>query len=294
MPVVPTDITLTSLKVVVPPDAVTGPVTVTNGGQSSTSTVNFRVAPKIATVLPGTAVGGSEDLVTVTGTNLVAQTGTQTVKVGTTTVPPGLIQSNTPTELVFKVPLGAVTAKVTVTTVDGTATSPGNLTVTQPPRATSFSPNPAPVGTFLTITGTNLLGVTEVAFTGGVTAVPIGLPTATSLKVTVPEGAVTGPVTVTNGTGATASAAIFKLLPKITGFTPPVAPLDSAVVVNGTNLQTGGVDPVVKVGTVAAVVVASSPTEVTFTVPALAVTGKITITTADGTATTATALTVLP
>jgi hypothetical protein len=33
---------------------------------------------------------------------------------------------------------------------------------------------------------------------------------------------------------------------------------------------------------------------VTFTVPALAVTGKITITTADGTATTATALTVMP
>ena len=292
--VVPTDITLTSLKVVVPPDAVTGPVTVTNGSQSSTSTVNFRVAPKIATVLPGTAVGGSEDLVTVTGTNLVAQTGTQTVKVGTTTVPPGLIQSNTPIELVFKVPLGAVTAKVSVTTVDGTALSALNLTVQQPPRAAAFSPNPAPVGTLLTITGTNLLGVTEVAFTGGVTAVPIGIPTATSLKVTVPDGAVTGPVTVTNGIGATTSTAIFKLLPKITGFTPPVAPLDSAVVVNGTNLQTGGVDPVVKVGTVAAVVVASSPTEVTFTVPALAVTGKITITTADGTATTATALTVLP
>jgi hypothetical protein len=286
--------TTTSLKVTVPPDAVTGPVTVTDGSMSSTSTVNFRVAPKIATVLPGTAVGGSEDLVTVTGTNLVAQTGAQTVKVGTTTVPPGLIQSNTPTELVFKVPLGAVTAKVSVTTVDGTALSALNLTVQQPPRATAFSPNPAPVGTLLTITGTNLLGTTEVAFTGGVTALPIGIPTATSLKVQVPDGAVTGPVTVTNGIGFTTSTAIFKLLPKITGFTPPVAPLDSAVVVSGTNLKTGGVDPVVKVGTVAAVVVASSPTEVTFTVPALAVTGKITITTADGTATTATALTVLP
>ena len=115
----------------------TGPVTVTDGSLSSTSTVNFRVAPKIATVLPGTAVGGSEDLVTVTGTNLVAQTGTQTVKVGTHDRAAGsLIQTNTPTELVFKVPLGAVTAKISVTTVDGTATSPGNLTVTQPPRAT--------------------------------------------------------------------------------------------------------------------------------------------------------------
>ena len=272
----------------------TGPVTVTDGSLSSTSTVNFRVAPKIATVLPGTAVGGSEDLVTVTGTNLVAQTGTQTVKVGTTTVPGSLIQTNTPTELVFKVPLGAVTAKISVTTVDGTATSPGNLTVTQPPRATVFSPNPAPVGTTLTITGTNLLGVTEVAFTGGVTALPIGIPTATSLKVQVPAGAATGPVTVTNVIGSTASTVIFKLLPKITSFTPSVAELDSQVVVSGTNLKTGIADPVVKVGAVVAVVVASSPTEVTFTVPALAIAGKITITTADGTATSATELTVLP
>ena len=277
--------TATSLKVQVPEGAVTGPVIVTDGSLSSTSTVNFRVAPKIATVLPGTAVGGSEDLVTVTGTNLVAQTGTQTVKVGTTTVPGSLIQTNTPTELVFKVPLGAVTAKISVTTVDGTATSPGNLTVTQPPRATGFSPNPAPVGTTLTITGTNLLNVTEVAFTGGVTAVPIGIPTATLLKVQVPDGAATGPVTVTNAIGSTTSAAIFKLLPKITSFTPPVAELDSPVVVSGTNLKTGIADPIVKIGAVAAVIVASSPTEVTFTVPALAIAGKISITTADGTAT---------
>ena len=225
--------TATSLKVQVPDGAVTGPVTVTDGSLSSTSTVNFRVAPKIATVLPGTAVGGSEDLVTVTGTNLVAQTGTQTVKVGTTTVPGSLIQTNTPTELVFKVPLGAVTAKISVTTVDGTATSPGNLTVTQPPRATGFTPNPAPAGTTLTIAGTNLLGVTEVAFTGGVTALPIGIPTATSLKVQVPDGAATGPVTVTNVIGSTTSTAILKLLPKITSFTPSVAELDSPVVVAG-------------------------------------------------------------
>jgi hypothetical protein len=50
----------------------------------------------------------------------------------------------------------------------------------------------------------------------------------------------------------------------------------------------------VKVGTVVAVVVASSPTEVTLTVPLLAVAGKITITTASGTATPATSLTAMP
>ncbi len=43
-----------------------------------------------------------------------------------------------------------------------------------------------------------------------------------------------------------------------------------------------------------AVVVASSPTEVTLTVPLLAVTGKISITTANGGATPATSLTAMP
>jgi hypothetical protein len=32
-----------------------------------------------------------------------------------------------------------------------------------------------------------------------------------------------------------------------TGFTPPIASLDSPVVVSGTNLKTGSADPVVKV-----------------------------------------------
>jgi hypothetical protein len=74
----------------------------------------------------------------------------------------------------------------------------------------------------------------------------------------------------------------------------PVASLESPVVVSGTNLKTGSGDPLVKVGTVTAVVVASSPTEVTFTVPLLTVTAKISITTADGAVTTATSLTVMP
>jgi sugar phosphate permease len=117
--------------------------------------------------------------------------------------------------------------------------------------------------------------------------------TPTSLRAVVPVGAVTGRVSIANSIGTTTSAASFKVLPRITEWTPQ-AELGSTVVVNGTNLKTGGATPIVKVGTVAAVVVDSSPTEVTFTVPALAVTGNITITTADGTATSPTALTVLP
>jgi hypothetical protein len=51
---------------------------------------------------------------------------------------------------------------------------------------------------------------------------------------------------------------------------------------------------VVKVGAIAAAVVASSPTEVSFTVPLLAVSATVSITTADGTATSVATLTVTP
>ena len=89
-----------------------------------------------------------------------------------------------------------------------------------------------------------------------------------------------------NGTATTPTA--FKLLPKITGFTPPMAALESTVVVSGTNLKTGSTDPVVKVGTTTA------RWSHRLRLPLLAVTAKISITTADGTVTSVAVVTVTP
>jgi len=293
MTAVPTGVTATSLHAVVPAGALTGPVSITNGIGTGVSAAIYKVAPKITSFAPSSVVAGTTTEILVNGINLRAATGEPVVKVGTFTIPPGSIVSSTPTELRFRVPIGAVTGKISVTTVDGTSVSATALTVMQPPRATAFTPATGPVGTALTITGTNLTGATLVTFTGGVTVAPTAV-TATSLRAVVPAGALTGPVSITNGIGTGVSAAVFKMLPKITGFTPATASLGSAVIVSGTNLKTGPGHPVVKVGTVVADVVASSTTEVTFTVPPLAVSGTISITTADGTATRSTALTVIP
>ena len=208
-------------------------------------------------------------------------------------MPAGLIVSSTLTELDFRVPLGAVTGKISITTVDGTAVSATNLTVLQPPRATAFMPAAAPVGATVVSTGTNLTGATGVTFTGPMTVTPTAV-TATSLRAVVPPGALTGTVSITNAIGTAPSAVTFKVLPKITSFTPAVGELEGVVTVSGTNLKTGSGDPIVKVGTVLVAVVSSSPTEVQFTIPPLAVTGTISITTADGTAVSATALVVTP
>jgi hypothetical protein len=285
-------VTATSLQVVVPPGALTGPVSITNAIGTAASVASFKVPPAIAAFTPPSAVGGSATIVEVTGTNLRAATGEPVVKVGAFTVPPGSIVSSTPALLRFRVPLGAVTGKIGVTTLDGAALSATALTVVQPPRPTAFAPAVGVPGTSVKITGTNLTGATLVTFSGGAPAVPTAV-TATSLQVVVPAAAATGPVSITNAIGTGASAVVFKVLPKITSFTPAVASLGSSVVVTGTNLKAGA-DPVVKVGAVEAAVVASSPTTVTFTVPALAVTGTISITTADGTAVSAAPLTVTP
>src|SRR4029453_8930524 len=114
------------------------------------------------------------------------------VKIGAFVVPPASISSSG-TQLLFPVPLGAVTGKIMVTTVDGAAASATALTVVQPPRATTFAPASAMVGTDIAVTGTNMALATLVTFTGGATAV-----SATSLHVVIPVGALTGPVSVTN------------------------------------------------------------------------------------------------
>jgi hypothetical protein len=145
----------------------------------------------------------------------------------------------------------------------------------------------------MTITGVNLVGVTEVTFTGPVSVTPTAV-SATSLKAVVPAGALSGPISVRNSAGTASSPASFKLLPRILGFSPGQAARGNAVVVTGSNLKVGGADPVVKVGTFAATVLASSPTEVSFTIPSSAVTARISVATADGVATSATTLAVTP
>jgi len=202
----------TSLKVVVPAGAQTGKISVTTPAGVGVSTLIFKVMPKITSFTPSSVVAQSDTVVVVTGTNLRAATGDPTVKIGAFTIPPASIVSSTQTELKFKVPLGAKTGKISVKTIDGTAVSATNLKVDQPPLATAFVPSKAKVGATITVKGTNLTGATIVTFTGGASATPTAVK-ASSLKVVVPVGALTGSVSITNPVGTGTSKAVFTVLP---------------------------------------------------------------------------------
>jgi len=67
------------------------------------------------------------------------------------------------------------------------------------PTISSFSPMNGPVGTPVTITGTNFTGATSVAFNG--TAAAFTINSSTQISTTVPAGATTGKISVTKSSG---------------------------------------------------------------------------------------------
>jgi uncharacterized repeat protein (TIGR03803 family) len=143
-------------------------------------------------------------------------------------------------------------------------------------------------GAKIGILGQGFSSSSVVAF-GDTQATTIKLTGTTFITATVPAGALTGSVTVTTGTTTLTSPQTFKVTPTISSFAPPDDPVGTPVTITGTGLeQTTKVTFDGKSATFTVI----SDTEVTADVPADAVTGKITVTTKGGSATSATSFTV--
>src|SRR5207245_526827 len=102
-----------------------------------------------------------------------------------------------------------------------TATSSAvSVTVVRAPTITSFTPTSGPVGTNVTISGTNFTGATVVTF-NGVRADPFTVTSATAIQDTVPTGATTGTLSVTTPGGTATSASAFTVTNSVPDTTPP-------------------------------------------------------------------------
>lgn len=165
-------------------------------------------APTIASFTPASGPVGTS--VTITGTNFAATASDNTVTFNGTAAS---VTLSSPTSLRATVPTGATSGKITITVANQTATSSADFTVTPAapaspaPAITGFTPASGPVGTSVTITGTNFSTTpaqNSVAFNG--TAAVVTAATATSITTTVPTGATTGKISVTVGTLAATSA----------------------------------------------------------------------------------------
>jgi uncharacterized repeat protein (TIGR03803 family) len=124
---------------------------------------------------------------------------------------------------------------------------------------------------------------------GGTAATKIAVTGSTFIQAAVPAGALTGPVSVTTGSKTLTSLKTFKVLPKVISFIPPSGSVGTQVTITGTGFtQTTGVK---FNGTVSTFTV-NSDTQITATVPTGATTGKITVTTKGGSASSSTSFTV--
>ncbi len=153
----------------------------------------------------------------------------------------------------------------------------------------NFSPGSGNIGTSVTIRGVGFSTISaqnQVKF-NGVSAI-VSASTLTELTVTVPIGATTGKIQVTNLTGTALSSANFNVLqgsPTITSFTPNLGNAGNTVSVNGRGFSNIADENLVKFNRTNSLVSDSTINSLETTVPVNAVSGKISVSTdyGDGT-----------
>ncbi|MFY8033482.1 MAG: IPT/TIG domain-containing protein, partial [Flexibacteraceae bacterium] len=244
--------------------------------------------PGISGFSPASGAVGST--VTITGFNFNVSPGLQVRFNGTLAT----VTANTDNSITVTVPTGATTGPITVTNGAGTATSNAGFIVPgAAPTITSFTPTSGAIGSTVTITGTNLLPLTNARFTAafgpGANATVVSN-NGITLVVTVPNNAATGPITVQTAAGTVTSTASFTVngTPTITTFTASGA-VGSPITIQGANFAPGGVEPTIQInGVDVTTVVNFGANFAQVIVPTGATTGPITITTTVGSFTTTT------
>jgi len=214
-----------SVSVVVPPGAMTGPITVTNNAGATVTSGYFYLSPWVTAFTSRARVG---DTLTLSGRSFRAVSSVSFGAVSTTNL---TVVSNTVMTVV--VPPGApLAAPLTLESPGGRFISVSNFVLM--PRITGFSPSNGAAGTLVTLSGSGLSSVTQVTF-GGIPASPASV-TATQVTVKVPFGAGTGPVKVSGSFGSDESQTLYYAPPQLTAITPALVKVGDLLTVSGTNL----------------------------------------------------------
>ncbi|MCC3153338.1 FG-GAP-like repeat-containing protein, partial [Hymenobacter sp. BT770] len=179
--------------------------------ETFTTTPNATAAPVVTAPADGSLVNTTTP--TYAGTAVPGSTVTVYVdntSIGTTTATTGgdfsLLQ---PTALAQGSHTVRATAQSTGSTVSANSNT-NQFTVGTAPTLTGISPTSGPVGTSVTLTGTNLTGATGVSFNGTVTST-FTSNNGTQLVLNVPTGATSGNVTVTTA-GGTSNGVAFTVV----------------------------------------------------------------------------------
>lgn len=278
----------------VPAGATTGYIFVYINGNEAQSPQQFPITSSNAYVTNFTPVsGGNGTPVTLTGVNFESG-GATNVSFN------GVLSQGTPNVQLYSIsvtaPNGVTTGPLVViskygashnfNTTNNILSAATNFFVA--PKFTShspFSPNSGRPGTNVLISGTNFTGASAVTF-DGVNALSFTVLNNNSIQATVPTTS-SGPILVTTIAAfapASSSPSNFLMLPTIYSFSPGSGPSGTVITVNGAGLNEGSPNPTVKVGDGTVTSFGTvTPTVLSFTVPATATSGAITITTTNGT-----------
>ena len=292
----------TQITATVPPGAQTGVIKVITPQGSCLSATPFTVqpappgpAPALASFSPASGPAGT--VVEILGTGFDGVTGVTFGGVAATSVNP-----TSSTRILATVPAGASTGSIQVVTPAGQASTSGSFALLVPsptsvaPVVTGFSTPSGAVGSQVTLFGTGFSGAIQVHF-NGLPGVDPQVVSDSVVRVTVPPGAGTGPITVVTPAGLGSSAAVFTPgvpvgFGAITGFLPTAGVPGSTVTLTGSGFTPASQVLFGGVGTTAIMV--DSDTQITATVPAAAISGPLTVVVPAGELVSADSFTVQP
>ena len=231
-------------------------------------------APIVSSFSPATGRPGTQVVINGSGFSTATQ-----VKFDTTIAD---FNVTSDARMAATVPLDATSGQIRVTNPTGTGVSSGNFLVA--PRISGFSPLRSATNTGVTIHGFNFVGTTNVLFNNKPTT--FAVTAVTQIQATVPTGATNGPITVQTTAGSATTTNDFIIIgpaPIIDDFSPGVGAPGVGVIISGVNFSgpvtvkfNGVTDPMAAV---------TAPTQISAQVPAAATTGRISVTTPAGTAT---------
>ena len=188
----------------VPADAVSGSITVSNRAGTATSQPLTVVQPAVVTdIIPVKARPG--DRVVLRGNFLL---NAQIFFTGSTTAAADG-GKNTDTERWVLVPSDAQTGPLRVINTTNTATFTDLFTALRLVTNVDFTPKSGKAGDELVFTGQNLLTTQEIRFSNGTSTAAKFFLNGTAFTVTVPAGATTGQICITNEAGTTCTSATF-------------------------------------------------------------------------------------
>jgi hypothetical protein len=235
--------------------------------------------PSITGFAPTTGTVGSE--VTITGENLT--TASDVLFNDTRAL---VFEVDSDAQVRAIVPESAASGPILLQTESGSVATSDGFQVLVPSVnlvLTGFSPSEGPVGTQVTFTGENLGEVTEVLFNGAAAA-DLEVDSDSQLRATVPEGATTGLIRINAGERSATSESAFQVevlsWPVISGLSPSSGPIGADVAISGINFD--DVNEILFDATPARVFSVVSSTRILVQVPVGAISGNVSVVSADG------------